>query len=201
MWSRARTLWHEIFTKANTWELFFEIRGELALKISGKEERLFQAITREIRKFSKMIVSKYFLVRNNFIPEGIVQIPLLCGGGVSHLKRAHVRASGRQFGDVEALKSPCRAIGAIAEIPPGTKPINNLPEFSLPVLVRMRIQVQHVFSLKCSPPECFFKMLGQEFLQNLALYSRECEYRPRMHSRQRWFPKNVCLHALGLCRG
>ena len=36
------------------------------------EERLLPELKREIRNFSKMIISKYFFGRNNFVSEGTI---------------------------------------------------------------------------------------------------------------------------------
>ena len=52
------TPWHEIIAKIIPWELFFVILGGICtLKISRKDG-LFREITREIRNFSKIIISK-----------------------------------------------------------------------------------------------------------------------------------------------
>ena len=69
-----------------------------------------------------------------------------------------------------------------------------------PVFARVRTQARHVFAPKWSPSRIWL-ICEKWSLKNIFLSSRECEYRPRMHSRKKEFPKNVFLHVWVLCRG
>ena len=63
----------------------------------------------------------------------------------------------------------------------------------------MRIQAQHIFAPNRIAHRSWQRH-GKELPKIIFLYSRECEYRPRMYSSQNEFPKNCFLHVLVLCR-
>ena len=62
----------------------------------------------------------------------------------------------------------------------------------------MRIQAGHVFAPRWIPSTSW-RICGKWFLKSIFLYSRECEYKPRMYSHKNWFPKKFFV--LVLCRG
>ena len=99
--SAYNTLWHESITKIIPWELFSVIfKGTCTLEISGKE-RLFPEITRQVRNFSKRIISEYFFVSEKSLCQRVIGWEELTGLFPRNLVRTQtcLRKFGQCFGN------------------------------------------------------------------------------------------------------